>query len=59
LLGRSGNEGVYSMTGINQNVMNNLEGSYYTSYGMGSLNTQGIGITGYNNSGNIIGEVVK
>lgn len=47
------------MTGINQNVMNNLEGSYYTSYGMGSLNTQGIGITSYNNSGNIIGEVVK
>ena len=59
MLGRSGNEGVYSMSGINQNVMNNLEGSYYTSYGMGSLNTPGIGIAGYNNSGTIIGEVVK
>lgn len=47
------------MSGINQNVMNNLEGSYYTSYGMGSLNTPGIGIAGYNNSGTIIGEVVK
>ena len=50
---------IYSMTGINQNAMNNLEGSYFTSYGMGSLGTPGIGITGYNNSGTVIGEVVK
>ena len=58
-MGRSGNEAIYSMTGINQNALNNLEGSYFTSYGMGSLGTPGTGITGYNNSGTVIGEVVK